>query len=71
MKVAMADGEFRHVYGNGGLRKALALALCIQKGKLELMMMMMMMIDLDLNFGLDNTWLKGTNVKASRCALPV
>ena len=66
MKVAMADSEVRLVYGNGGLRKALALALCIQKGKLEMMMMM-----IDWDFGLDHTWLKGINAKASRCALPV
>ena len=30
------DNRIRHVYGNGGLRKALVLALCIHKGRLEM-----------------------------------
>ena len=60
VKVEMADSEVRHVYGNGGLRKAQALALCIQKGKLEMMMMMMIMMGLD--FGLDLFGLKGFTI---------
>lgn len=30
-------GGFRHVYGNGGLRKAQALALCMPKRKFEML----------------------------------
>ena len=72
--VEMANGELRHAYGNGGLRKAQALALCIQKGKLEtmmkLMMMVMMMIDFGFWIGL-HSFEGFTYAKASRCALPV
>lgn len=30
------NGRIRHVYGNGGIRKAPARALCIHKGRLEM-----------------------------------